>query len=45
MGITAPSLKSGKMKTFVREVKKLETVNNGTITDPSSGLDMSLYKE
>ena len=32
MGITAPSLKSGKMKTFVREVKKLDTVDNGTIT-------------
>jgi hypothetical protein len=32
MGISAPSLKSGKMKTYVREVKKLDIIDNLTIT-------------
>ena len=32
MGISAPSLKSGKMKTYIREVKKLDIVDNTTFT-------------
>ena len=32
MGISAPSIKRGKMKTYIREVKKLDTIDNTTIT-------------
>ena len=32
MGVSAPSIKSGKMKTYIREIKKLDTVDNATIT-------------
>jgi hypothetical protein len=32
MGISAPALKSGKMKTYIREVKKLDIVDNTTVT-------------
>lgn len=32
MGISATSIKYGKMKTYIREVKKLDTIDNATIT-------------
>ena len=32
MGIAAPSIKSTKMHTYIREVRKLDTVDNATIT-------------
>ena len=31
MGVSSPSIKSGKMKTYLREVKKLSLIDNATI--------------